>query len=299
MQNSNRKILLDSGAYSARKAGKIIDINEYMRFVKNHNDLFHRYFNLDVINEELTSQQKGERSLNNYNTMRDKDLNPVPVFHHGSDLSILDYYKKNSNSDYIGLGNISDKDKERIPYLDYMFHNHLGNSSVHGFGVASFDLLLRSKYTWASVDSTKYIKEASFGKILVPYYDGNQFLYADDRCDKFFVTERSAQEYDKKERHYKYVRNADRGIIDLYLKEECGTTIGELEKFKPRLLVNAMFYQKLEAQLQYPIYLSVTMTNNAQREVAIELKVKNVLVSYYFFMNDYSRFFSFYKEYSK
>ena len=78
----NKKIFLDSGAFSVSTGKAQVDIDEYIDFIKKHEDLFQIYANLDVIGDAKKTEQ-------NQIYMEKKGLKPLPTFHYGSPYSEL------------------------------------------------------------------------------------------------------------------------------------------------------------------------------------------------------------------
>jgi len=91
------RILVDSGAFTAWKAGKSVDLDEYCRFIEALGDLPWRYFMLDVVGDPAAT-------MKNYEIMLNRGFNPIPIFTRGEDPSVLeDYYK---TSDVVGVGGL-------------------------------------------------------------------------------------------------------------------------------------------------------------------------------------------------
>jgi hypothetical protein len=91
------RFLLDSGAFTAWKAGKPIALDDYCRFIEGLPFKPWRYFTLDVIGDPAAS-------LKNYELMLKRGFTPVPIFTRGEDPSVLeDYYK---TSDVVGVGGL-------------------------------------------------------------------------------------------------------------------------------------------------------------------------------------------------
>ena len=85
-------VFLDSGAYSALTKGAKIDIQDYIKFIKENLSVLDLYANLDVI-------YNAEATLANQQIMEKEGLSPIPCYHAGEDFSYLQYYIK--NYDYI------------------------------------------------------------------------------------------------------------------------------------------------------------------------------------------------------
>ncbi len=98
------RILIDSGAFTAWKAGKTIQVDDYCRFIENLPIEPWRYFTLDVVGDP-----KG--TLENYQTMLKRGFKPVPIFTRGEDPSLLDEYYK--SSDVVGIGGLVGTDKNK------------------------------------------------------------------------------------------------------------------------------------------------------------------------------------------
>jgi len=163
-----RRLMLDSGAYSAWTQGQSINLDEYIAFVhqllESYPDLDIEYVNLDVIGE-------GEASYRNWEEMRKSGLDPLPVYHPTTDTKWLEKYL--DRRDYIGLGGIAPlSDHKRVPILDRIFRRYLVDKDglplyrVHGMGMTSFGLMKR--YPWYSVDSVSWLMKAAYGQIHVP-----------------------------------------------------------------------------------------------------------------------------------
>jgi len=150
----NKKIILDSGAFSVMTGKALIDIDEYIDFIKKHRNNIHIYANLDVIGDY-------KKTAENQQYMESKGLNPLPTFHYKTDYDILK--KMITKYDYIGLGGlvpIAMKRKIMKKHLDNCFNIIKDKCKVHGWGVTNKDLLF--KYPFYSIDSTSHIKWSAF-----------------------------------------------------------------------------------------------------------------------------------------
>ena len=159
-------IMLDSGAYSAYTKGKIIDIDQYVLFLLQHQNLFDYCINLDVI-------MNAKASYTNWQYLRSFGLNVLPVYHIGTDEIWLKKYLK--QTDYIALGAVANlSSTQRMQSLTRIWNSYLTNSegfpivNVHGLGVTAVSLMLR--YPWFSVDSITPIIAAAYGRIFLPRY---------------------------------------------------------------------------------------------------------------------------------
>src|SRR5690606_34552783 len=88
-------IFVDSGAFSAYTREAVIDIDDYIAFIKHYRKDITVYANLDAIGD-------AKASLYNYEYMCNAGLHPLPVFHQGEDFSYLRKYLE--ETEYIALG---------------------------------------------------------------------------------------------------------------------------------------------------------------------------------------------------
>jgi len=188
-------LFLDSGAFSAWTQGAEIDIQEYIKFIKNHLDVINVYANLDVIGVggKQPNRLTAEKTLENQRIMEDAGLTPIPVFHYGEpEEDFLKYYV--DNYDYIAIGVAGNTGDKLKPWLDRCFGNYICKSNgmpktkVHGFAVTSLRIMLR--YPWYSVDSTSWVVTGRMGSIYVPRQRDGKWVYDEDSW-KIAVSSRS------------------------------------------------------------------------------------------------------------
>jgi len=180
-------LFLDSGAFSAWSQGSYIDIQEYINFIKEHQDVISVYANLDVIRDP-------EATWKNQRIMEKAGLNPLPVFHYGEDIKWLKRYLNRGHKG-IAIGGMVTKERSHLyDFLDGIFLNHICDSEgfptvrVHGFGLTSLRLMFR--YPWYSVDSTSWVVTGRMGSIYVPRFRGGEWIYDEDSW-KIAVSSRS------------------------------------------------------------------------------------------------------------
>lgn len=156
-------VFLDSGAFTAYNSGKVIDIDEYIDFIKKHKPSL--YANLDVIGN-------AEETFKNQKYMESKGLKPIPVFHFNEDFKYLNEYAK--KYDYIALGGVAQlKVKSKIhSWLKKCFKIIPSTTKTHGFAVTSPELL--KIYPFYSVDSTSWLSGGKFGMIFTSF---NKFKF--------------------------------------------------------------------------------------------------------------------------
>ena len=171
--------MLDSGAYSAFRQGKKIDIDEYGQFVLDHGHNFNTCITLDVIgnndmfDETGADEKKAQATYDNWIYLRKKGANVIPVFHLGTSEKWLEKYLK--ETDHICLGAIANlSTDQRVLGLDDIWRKHLIDPKtklpkvkVHGLGLTAIPIML--KYPWHSVDSMTPLLTAVFGRIYLPH----------------------------------------------------------------------------------------------------------------------------------
>lgn len=131
------EVWLDSGAFSAWKKGKMIDIEAYAAYIRTYTPEV--YFNLDVVGDP-------KKTAANQRALEKMGLKPVPVFHMGEPFELL----KNlaSKYDLVGLGgHVGRKSKE---WFNQCF-SYGYPIKFHGLGVTR-DII--TKYPFHSVDSS-------------------------------------------------------------------------------------------------------------------------------------------------
>jgi hypothetical protein len=142
--------LLDSGAFTAWKAGSSIDLNDYIRFIKDLNFKPWGYFNLDVIGD-------GHASYSNYKKMLDKDMNPIPVFTRGEDVKMIEKYYE--TSDVIAVGGLVGT-RSNKGYVKSLMEI-INGRKVHWLGFTNKDLVRHFKPY--SIDSSSLSASARYG----------------------------------------------------------------------------------------------------------------------------------------
>lgn len=128
------RFVLDSGAFTAWKAGKPIALDDYCRFLDSLPFKPWRYFTLDVIGDP-------EGTIKNYETMLSRGYKPVPIFTRGEDIKMLDKYFE--TSDVVGIGGLVGTPKNKGFINGIM--KHVGKRQVHWLGFTSIDYIKHYK----------------------------------------------------------------------------------------------------------------------------------------------------------
>jgi len=146
------RFVLDSGAFTAWKAGKPIQLDDYCRFLERLPIKPWRYFTLDVIGNP-------DGTLRNYETMLARGFKPVPIFTRGEDPSVLDDYYK--TSDVVGVGGLVGTPGNKGFVRGIM--GHVKDRKVHWLGFTNVDFL--KAYRPYMCDSSTWESGARYGTL--------------------------------------------------------------------------------------------------------------------------------------
>lgn len=167
----NIRLLVDSGAFTAWKAGKPIALDDYCRFIEKLPVQPWRYFTLDVIGDAAAS-------MRNYETMLKRGFRPVPIFTRGEHPSVLeDYYK---SSDVVGIGGLVGTLKAKGFVNGIM--KRVGKRRVHWLGFTSMDYL--KFYRPYMCDSSTWESGGRFGTIKLYMGSGRYETIHKERCQE-------------------------------------------------------------------------------------------------------------------
>ncbi|MCP4953979.1 MAG: hypothetical protein GY922_19240 [Proteobacteria bacterium] len=158
----DRKIFLDSGAYSALTQKKTIDVGRYADWLLQYGHLFEVHANLDVIGN-------ADGTWENQQYLESRGLSPIPVFHTGEPWHVLD--KLLERYDYIALGGMVGWNKDRLlPWAVRCFKNARATGRhirFHGFGLTTWQIVV--SLPWYTVDSTSWNAVVRFAR--APMFD--------------------------------------------------------------------------------------------------------------------------------
>lgn len=152
------RFTLDSGAFTAWKAGKPIQLDDYCRFLEGLPIKPWRYFTLDVIGDP-------EGTMRNYETMLARGFKPVPIFTRGEDPSVLEEFYK--TSDVVGIGGLVGTPGNRGFVKGIM--RHVRDRMVHWLGFTDLDFI--KVYRPFMCDSSTWESGARYGALKL--YMGN------------------------------------------------------------------------------------------------------------------------------
>ena len=170
------EFMMDSGAYLAWKRDTIIDVAAYCTFL-HANQYVDVYINVDEINPRDPAES-GLRSYQNFLTMRQRGLDPMPVYHVREDWDLLRRYL-DLGCAYIGLAGSSSRG-ECEPHYEGCF-SIIANSGcrvrVHAFGDSVRERLRR--YPFDTADGATWILRS------MRYTDMSRTAQANDDLAKF------------------------------------------------------------------------------------------------------------------
>lgn len=158
-------VFADSGAYSAWTQGAEVKLKDYADWLKRWSHIITTYVNLDVIRDPgatATNQRLLER----------EGLQPIPVFHTGSDFSVLDKLAK--TYPYIALGGMVGSSASACLKwsAECMRRTRDLNTAFHGFGQTRKQVI--ESLPWYSVDSSSWGSGHRFGALDV--WTGREFV---------------------------------------------------------------------------------------------------------------------------
>lgn len=161
-------IIIDSGAFSAWRLGKAIDLPEYCKFLKENEHWITTSVALDVINPN-DPNAAAKASFDNYMFMRKQGLRPVPVFHVGEKIEWL-FRLLDAGADYIGLSASSIVSRGKADEWYGLAWSHLVDSKgapivkAHAFGEGRYESLLN--FPWYSADTTSWIYSSQHSGVI-------------------------------------------------------------------------------------------------------------------------------------
>lgn len=144
--------ILDSGAFTAWKAGKEITLDSYCKFIESLPIQPDHYLTLDVIGDP-------EGSLKNYEKMLERGFKPMPVFTRGEDIKMLNEYYK--TSDVVAIGGLVGTQNNKGFVKGIM--PHVGTRKVHWLGFTNERML--KVYRPYSCDASSFKGARRYGQV--------------------------------------------------------------------------------------------------------------------------------------
>jgi len=161
-------VMLDSGAYQVhRGVVEAISVDSYANWLLRDvlpkcSHIVDCYANLDVIGGG------GKQTLQNQKALESHGLTPIPGWHQGEDVRILDYYCENYPWVAIG-GLVNTKTKQLWKLFDWL-HGRYPNQKFHIFGVGIDLLNYTGGFKAYSCDCSTWNIAARFGHLIRQLY---------------------------------------------------------------------------------------------------------------------------------
>lgn len=138
------EIIADSGAFSMWKRGLDLQLDSYMSWLKK-NDI-KTYFNLDVIGDPETTAM-------NQRTMERAGFGPIPVFHFGEPMELLEMLV--AKYSLIGLGGtVGQPTTVKEQWFRQIFSLH-PEGRFHALGITNAKII--TQFPFESVDSVWWV----------------------------------------------------------------------------------------------------------------------------------------------
>lgn len=261
--NSKSKFFIDSGAFSSWTKKKEVDIDAYIDWLNDNDDMITIFAQLDCIpgtpGKIPTKDEREEaanKTLENYLYMIEKVKSPEKclfTFHLSEDYKHLEKflnmdfskYLKDFKPEYMALGGMvgsSEIEKEKFiaKCFEIIEKSKIPNIKVHLFGVTQLSILEKfPKVT--SADSTGWIMTAAMGNI---YYDTGTLLISDWQFgDKNHVSHYITPEMKQKIERFGFTLEQlqkDPGLRCIYNACFLDEQVKNI-KYKPLMKMNKLF----------------------------------------------------------
>lgn len=173
-------IMLDSGAFGAWTRDQVIDVEDYIAFIRVYGHLFDSIVNLDAIPGDFGRKKTPEDversaliSYEHLQMMKDAGIPAIPVFHQGERFEHLERLVDDGEP-YIGISPSGDNISMNTDWFDAVFRLLTDKEGwpvvkTHGFGVTSIPILRR--YPWYSADSMTWVIKSGYGCVFAPKQD--------------------------------------------------------------------------------------------------------------------------------
>jgi hypothetical protein len=255
-------LMLDSGAFTAWKKGKPVDIGAYADYILEHQDPIESYVNLDVISGAFGRtaaaaevEEAAQMGYKNLLYLESRGLKAIPVIH----IREREYWLEavlDRGYDYIGFSATSLASRTAgVAWYNAMWsrvinEDGLPTVKVHGFGETSPEILYR--YPWYSIDSATWGHCSRYGLIVTPVWSAQGLRY-DLPPQYFYAANKENHRARGDEKDLRIIDSAVRERLEEYL-QSIGTSIEEVSKVPGghlgRSYAAAKFFVDLEADLR-------------------------------------------------
>ena len=153
-----KHLLIDSGGFAARTRGIQIKIEDYARWLNEHEI---------ELAFEVDTNSIDETTYNRHFLLKETRAKIIPIYH------FSDYFHRRFDMlkefldahDYIAIGGIAGMavGEQSRRFFDWVFSNVKQTAKIHGLGITSPKLL--NLYPFFSVDSSSWASSARYGSI--------------------------------------------------------------------------------------------------------------------------------------
>lgn len=279
----NISIMLDSGAFWAWRRGRVIDLLQYIAYIKANQEHLANYVALDVIPGRMGQraydaeaiEAAAKASHRNLQIMKDAGLSPIPVFHQGERFNYLERLISDGET-YIGISpHLRAKHNEIRLWLNEVFAILAScNVKTHGLGVTSSQLI--KSYPWTTVDSSTWAIAAGLGQVPIAQQIRG---IVDHRLDAEMITVSERSKFDPRRcNHIDKTGNYDE--VNAYL-DTIGLTLAECRySLRHRLLAWIKHLLALQAYAEVTIVFVTNCTQAMQTDLLNCFNIEHRLLSY-------------------
>jgi len=157
-------VILDSGAFQEyRGVGEAINIDSYANWLlrdvlPKYSHIIDGYVNLDVIGGS------GKQTLQNQKTLESYHLTPIPVWHQGEDVRVLDYYCR--NYPLVGIGGLVRSKTKQLWELFNWLYQRYEQHKFHIFGAGLSMVNYEGDFKAYSCDCSTWNTPGRFGHLI-------------------------------------------------------------------------------------------------------------------------------------
>ena len=298
------KIFIDSGAFSAWRLGRPVDVVAYSDFLVENQDWIDVAAALDVIIPD-DPEEAARLSFENLLYMRSRGLDPVPVWHVRESTSwiqrILDV-----GCMYVGLSATScvsssaTQDWYEMAWSYVVDRGGAPLAKVHSFGESRLEVLRR--YPWASADSSTWLEGEKRGTLILPdgtwmahtksgessrarqdieFLEGEDLIAFDELVEGLGISKAAFADRASRE------ARAARSVVTAARFREIQRDVRSMQpiRFRPTggLITRSRPPERRSHDFpdQFDLYLAAG-TNNMALPCAHSLGLRNLLVSYFY-----------------
>ena len=169
MPHDDYRLIVDSGAFTAWNTGKVIELDDYCRFL----DTLEEFRPFQAVQLDVFGSPEG--TYKNLQIMKARGYDVMPVFTRGDTLERLEEFYEMAETIMFGGIVIGGKNREYVKW----FLNRNNQRKAHWLGFVNIPFI--RKYRPVSVDSSSACGAARYGRIEI--WDGKYGFIRADRKD--------------------------------------------------------------------------------------------------------------------